>query len=94
MLTQQSQPKTRLEKNAYYMNPETGSVDIGFIWESEFEDRADKEQDWEDWGGDLLIEVKRGRDDEWVEADKEESGCRCGSFCLNCLGMTERDFLA
>ena len=40
-----------LEDKKYYINPETGSIDTGEAWESDFNGRPDKEQDWFKWGG-------------------------------------------
>lgn len=56
-----------LDKDAYYMNPFTGSVDLGSEWLKDFENREDKSEDWETWGGDGLIEVVPRKDepDEW-----------------------------
>ena len=56
-----------LKLNAYYMNPLTGSVAIGKEWEQDFKDSKDY-SDWEEWGGETLIEVELVNDN-WVEVE-------------------------
>lgn len=51
----------------HYMNPVTGSVDLGFQWLESFKDDAEYFQcDWQEWGGDTLIEVEK-INGNWVE---------------------------
>lgn len=58
-----------LDKDAYYMNPMTGSVAKGEEWLKDFQDYVDDLTNldhWESWGGDSLTEVKKV-DGEWEE---------------------------
>jgi hypothetical protein len=41
-----------LEEGCFYMNLFTGSVSTSEEWENDFNDREDKDMDWEEWGGD------------------------------------------
>jgi hypothetical protein len=62
-----------IEFASYYMNPETGSVDLGEEW---FLDFISREPDgkgnilaWEEWGGDSLVKVIYDEQKKrWVEA--------------------------
>ena len=58
----------KLQKTSLYMNPFTGSVDFGSSWEIDFALRSEKEQDWEEWGGDSLIEVVPDESGNYIEA--------------------------
>lgn len=56
-------------------------------------DRADLDS-WQ--GKDLVVEDEdedfdEDRDDE--DMDDEEQGCSCGNVCMDCLGMSWRDFM-
>lgn len=60
-----------LEKDSFYMNIQTGSVNTGYDWEADFNGRDKKDfPTWEDWGGDSLIEVKKDESGEWVECEQ------------------------
>ena len=50
----------------FYMNPATGSVASIEEWEKDFEDRENKSQNWEEWGGESLIAVIE-KDGDWIE---------------------------
>lgn len=58
-----------LNENLYYMNPSTGSVDTGAGWLKDFDQRDDKTQSWQEWGGDMLIHVTRDENNQWTEAE-------------------------
>jgi hypothetical protein len=57
-------------------------------------DQWDK-ADLDSWQGKDLVEP----DDEDIDCDdddtepEEEYGCSCGYFCMDCLGMSWRDFM-
>lgn len=60
-----------LEKDSFYMNIPTGSVDTGENWEADFNGRDKKDfPTWQDWCGDSLIKVKKNESGEWVEYDE------------------------
>ena len=47
-----------LKDDTYYINPQTGSIDLGMNWECDFNARdTDLEPTWESWGGDCLEEL-------------------------------------
>lgn len=59
----------QLEKQLFYMEPNTGSVATGEQWMQDFHTRDDQDQDWDDWtAGGELIEVTRDFFGDWVEA--------------------------
>lgn len=45
-----------LDAKCMYMNPNTGSVDLGENWERDFNEQDDIIK-WDMWGGNNLIEV-------------------------------------
>lgn len=60
----------RLQAELDYMNPSTGSIASGLEWVGDFQDREDKEQTWEEWGGESLVEVIRDSNSgEWIERE-------------------------
>lgn len=59
--------ENKSDKMNFYMNPYTGSVATIEEWQEDFENRNDKAQTWEEWGGDTLIEVTKNEEGEWEE---------------------------
>jgi len=47
----------RLQAEINYTNPATGSIACGLTWVGDFEAREDKDQTWEEWGGNSLEET-------------------------------------
>ena len=60
-----------LDKDKFYMNPFTGSVDTGQNWEKDFDsrDEEDMNKSWVEWGGEDLVEVEMNENGSWEEVE-------------------------
>lgn len=53
------------------------------------------QSDLDSWQGKDLVpeDDDEDYDEDDDEAPEEEYGCSCGYFCMDCLGMSWRDFM-
>jgi hypothetical protein len=63
--------------SAYWQQWDKSDLDS---WQGKDIDPPDDDEDFDD-------------DDNDREAAEEEYGCTCGYYCMDCLGMSWRDFM-